>query len=130
MSKNKENKEAQIERISRLEEEISRKTQEKIQQNMEFKDSLEAIAAILDQGYCDTALSEACTMAYLPTRIMPRFLINSTKNRVDAWVTSDNYETALIELSEEARNVEILKCEVEKTYGFFFSKESHYWSIH
>ena len=64
---------------------------------------------------------------------MSRFPINSTKNRVDAWVTSDSYETALIELSEEARNVEILKCEVEKTCGFFFSKEiaeSHYWSIH
>ena len=48
-------------------------------------------------------------------------------------MTSDSYETALIELSEEARNVEILKCEVEKTCGFFFSKEiaeSHYWSIH
>ena len=59
LSKNKENKEAQIDRISRLEEEISRKTQEKIQQNMEFIDSLEAIAAILDQGYCDIALSES-----------------------------------------------------------------------
>ena len=48
-------------------------------------------------------------------------------------MTSDSYETALIELSEEARNVEILKCEVEETCGFFFSKEiveSHYWSIH
>ena len=56
MSKNKENKEAQIERISRLEEEISRITQGKILQNMEIIDSLEAIVVILYQGYCDTAL--------------------------------------------------------------------------
>ena len=28
---------------------------------MEAVDSLEAIVAILDQGYCDMALSEACT---------------------------------------------------------------------
>ena len=107
LSKNKENKEAQTARISRLEEEISRKTQEKIRRNMELVDSLEAIVAILDQGYCDIALSEACTMAYLPTRIMPKFPTNSPKSRVDALVSSDNYETAVIELSEEARNVEI-----------------------
>ena len=78
-------------------------------------------------------LSEACTMAYLPTRTMPKFPINSSKSRVNDWVSSDNYETALIELSEEARNVETVKCEVENTCGFFFSKEmaeAHYWSIH
>ena len=50
-SKNKENKKAQTARITRLEEEISQKTQEKIHQHMELVDSLEAIVAILDQGY-------------------------------------------------------------------------------
>ena len=73
LSKNQEKKEAHTERISSLEEEISREVQEKIQQNVEFIDSLEAIAAMMDQGYCDIALSEVCSMAYLPTRRTPRF---------------------------------------------------------
>ena len=51
LSKNKKNKEAQTTRITRLEEEISQKTQEKIHQHMKLVDSLEAIVAILDQGY-------------------------------------------------------------------------------
>ena len=78
-------------------------------------------------------LSAACTMAYLPTRTMPKFPIKSPKSRVNDSVSSDNYETALIELSEETRNVEIVKSEVENTCGFFFSKEiaeAHYWSVH
>ena len=100
---------------------------------MELVDSLEAIVAILDQGYCNMTLSAACTMAYLPTRTMQKFPINSPKSRINDWVNSDNYETALIELSEEARNVEIVKCKVKNACGFFFSKEmaeAHFWSVH
>ena len=73
-------------------------------------------------------------MAYLPTKRTPRFPINSTKNQVDDWVASESYETALEKLSEDAKNVEILRCRTEVTCGFFFfSKErakSHYWSMH
>ena len=46
LSKSQENKEAQTERISSLEEEISHEVQKKIQQNVEFIDTLEAIAII------------------------------------------------------------------------------------
>ena len=123
MSKSQENKEAQTERISSLEEDISLEVQKKIQQNVEFIDALEAIATMMDQGYSDIALSEVCTMAYLPTRRTPRFPINSTKNQVDAWVTSKSYETALDKLSEEAKDVKILRCKTEKFCGFFFFSE-------
>ena len=49
-------------------------------------------------------------------------------------MTSESYETALVELLEEAKSVKILKCKVEKTCGFFFfseeQAESQYWSMH
>ena len=134
LSKSQENKEAKAERISSLEEEISHEVQKKIQQNVEFIDALEAIATMMDRGYSDISLTEVCSMAYLPTRRTPRFPINSTKNQVDAWVTSESYETALDKLSEEAKGVKILRCKTEKTCGFFFfsekQAESHFWSMH
>ena len=101
---------------------------------MEFIDALEAIATMMDQGYSDISLSEAYALAYLPTRRTPRSPFKSTKNQVDAWVTSESYETALDKLSEEAKGVKILRCKTEKTCGFFFfsekQAESHFWSMH
>ena len=49
-------------------------------------------------------------------------------------MTSESYETALDKLSEEAKDVKILRCKTEKSCGFFFfseeQAESHYWSMH
>ena len=63
MSKSQENKEAKTERISSLEKEISHEVQKKIQLNMEFIDRLENIAIMMDRGYSDISLTEACSRA-------------------------------------------------------------------
>ena len=101
---------------------------------MEFMDGLENIAIMMDRGYSDESLTEVCSMAYLPTRRKPRFPINSARNQVDAWVTLESYETALDKLSEEAKGVKILRCETEKSCGFFFfngrQAELHFWNMH
>ena len=120
MCKSEENKEAKAERVSSLEKEISHEVQKKIQLNMEFMDGLENIAIMMDRGYSDESLTEVCSMAYLPTRRTPRFPINSARNQVDAWVTLESYETALDRLTEDAKEVKILRCETEKFCGFFF----------
>ena len=133
MCNSEENKVAKTERVASIEEEITNGTKMRISVSDVVKDGLEQISYMMDRGFCDESLAGICSWVYLPTQRTSRFTQKSARYKVKAWVILKSYETALDRLTEDAKEVKIMKCEYRSCGFMFFNdrqRKLHFWQMH
>ena len=130
MCKNERNKVAKAEIIAGLEEEITNKVKMRISVCDEFKNGLKQITGMLDRGYSDESLAKLCSWIYLPT---PKVSLKTAEHQVEAWIILESYEAAIERQLEDAKEVQMMRCEY-RSCGFLFFNDSqvklHYWQMH
>ena len=125
MCMDKRNEAAKKEVIADVEVEITNEVKMRISD--EYIYAMEYITSMLDRGYDNSELAKLCSWIYRPTPMVSPKMI---EYQVKEWMTLDNYEAAIDSQLEDAKKMQIEKCEYRSCGLLFVDIRLHYWQMH